>query len=178
MDGCYPGSVRSLVGLLFTERSPFTGTFMERVGRSNITVGEWACEGSSCVRTVSYVGKKAGVVPEHDAIEEQHLKRLPGGECVVNVRTSTPRVPFGNTFVTVVQYSLSDPAAADSGDEQRAQVPRAAAERKGRPGAPAARTRVVVSWDLVWRGRPPVVGGMVRSGARQGLKANFDAFAE
>jgi len=161
LNGTFPGSIPQLVAVLFTDRSPFPSAFNERVGRSNVTVGEWACDGTKCVRTVSYIGEKTALVPEHAATEKQQLRLLPGGECVVSVRTLTPRVPFGDKFVTVLQYqlasSLPDQAPFDStGVEQ---------------------TQVAVSWDLEWRGRPPAVAGMIRSGAGKGLKANFDAFA-
>jgi len=181
LDRTFGASVPHLVGVLFTERSPFTKTFMERVGRSNTTVGEWACDGTTCMRTVSYVGRKTALVPEHEASEEQHMTRLPSGDCVVSVRTSTSRVPFGDQFTIVVQYALSEspmgnPEPPSKSTKKSVRNATKAIDERAVPSEDT--TRLVVSWALEWRRRPPVVGAMVRSGARNGLQANFDAFAD
>jgi len=178
LDRTFGASVPHLVGVLFTERSPFTKTFMERVGRSNATVGEWACDGTTCTRTVSYVGRKTALVPEHEVSEEQHMTRLLSGDCVVSVRTSTPRVPFGDQFTIVVQYALSGSLSDSPSKSPNKSVRNATKATDDRAAPSEDTTRLVVSWALEWRGRPPVVGAMVRSGARNGLQANFDAFAD
>ena len=155
MDCDFKTAERKLFGAL---DSTFVATFMARVGRRHVTVGNWA-KGSprgKLVRDVVYTAKKTALVPSHRAVEYQTLSHPSESTAVIDVVTITPDVPLGDRFHTELRYVLQSL-------ELNEQV---------RP-----KTHLHVSWRIRWRGHPPrMLAAMVSNGARKGIQANFDAY--
>jgi len=147
--------VEELRLLLFGDGSELAGRFSRLVGRSSVQTGRWeAAAGSSgrCwERVTQYQAAKTALVKAHWATESQRLLATHDGY-VVDVRTSTPDVPYGDSFATLLRYQLTS---------------------QGRHSS-----NLVISWDLSWSGRPPMVSSMVTAGAARGIQSHFDALVE
>ncbi|KAK6148308.1 hypothetical protein DH2020_019220 [Rehmannia glutinosa] len=131
------------------------GNLAELQGTTDIQENpwKWESEGVSCLRrVVTYTKAATKLVKAVKATEEQTYIKADGNGFVVLVNVSTPDVPYGNTFKIELQYKI---------------MPGGVLEESA---------RLVVSWTINFS-QNTMMKGMIESGARQGLKENFDQFS-
>eukprot|EP00051_Salpingoeca_urceolata_P011879 m.147676 g.147676 ORF g.147676 m.147676 type:complete len:680 (-) comp17293_c0_seq7:65-2104(-) len=103
-------------------------------------------------RQFTYMIPSSRFVKANKATEEQEYKlKRPGQVYVVNVDTTTPDVPYGSDFKTVVQYMLTSP---DKG-----------------------MTRLLISAEVVFS-KSPMIKGMITKAAKSGMQDTFSLFTK
>lgn len=101
--------VDALHELIFTQHSEFIQAFYQEKKFSEINIGEWAeAEGGSRQRTVTYVMPKTLVLPRGHATQTQTcIVSNPGSMYVIDLITSVPEMPYGESYNTQVRFQLS-----------------------------------------------------------------------
>lgn len=159
LDQTYTALPKDLNLALFAPNSEFQRSLAELQGTTDIQEEPWRWKSEndvSCLRRiVTYTKAATKLVKAVKATEEQSYIKADGNEFAVHVSVSTPGVPYGNTFKVELLYKIM-PGSAPSSEGESA--------------------RLVVSWALNFI-QTTMMKGMIESGARQGLKDNFEQFA-
>ncbi|XP_057804274.1 C2 and GRAM domain-containing protein At5g50170 isoform X2 [Salvia miltiorrhiza] len=159
LDQTYRVSPKDLNSVLFGPNSEFLRNLAEMQGTTDVQEEpwRWRSEGErSCLRRVVVYTKAATkLVKAVKATEEQTYVKVDRNEFAVRVRVSTPDVPYGNTFNVELLYKIM-PGVMSSSERESA--------------------RLVVSWAVTFS-QTTMMKGMIESGARQGLKDNFEQFS-
>jgi len=159
LDVTYPVDARTLRSTLFDDKSSFAKAFSKHTGRSNETHGKWRHKQGCWERDNSYTAARTALVGAHQVLETQWMTIAKHDCCTVDACALTPDVPFGETFVTKVRVCVA-PADLDDADGSGCAV-----------GA-----RLMVSYELAWVDKPPVLKGAILSGARKGMRRSYDQY--
>ncbi|KAF3639337.1 C2 and GRAM domain-containing protein [Capsicum annuum] len=158
LDQTYVVSSKDLNLLLFAPDSQFRKDLAELQGTKDVQEGPWTWKSDEmCVtRVVTYIKAASKLVKAVQATEEQTYTKADGKEFSVFVTVNTPDVPYGSTFKIELLYKIMPAQQEPSGEES---------------------ARLVVSWAINFC-QNTMMKSMIEGGARQGLKENFDQFAE
>lgn len=159
LDQTYTVSPKDLNLALFAPNSELQRSLAELQGTTDIQEEPWRWKSEndiSCLgKIVTYTKAATKLVKAVKATEEQSYIKADGNEFAVHVSVSTPDVPYGNTFKVELLYKIM-PGSASSLEGESAHL--------------------VVSWALNFS-QTTMMKGMIESGARQGLKDNFEQVA-
>ncbi|GAB2269772.1 hypothetical protein Dimus_004694 [Dionaea muscipula] len=158
LDQAYKVSSKDLNALLFSSDSRFRKKLWELQGITDTHETPWIYkpgDRSSLTRVVTYTKPATKLVKAVKVTEEQMYCKAGGGEFAVLLNVKTPDVPYGNAFMVELLYKIMPGNELPSGEES---------------------SRLVVSWDINFC-QSTMMRSMIKGGARQGLKENFDQFA-
>lgn len=150
---------KDLNSFLFGPNSKFMKDLAELQGTTDYQESPWTwkCTDPPCLtRTVSYTKAATKLVKSVKATEEQTYVKADGKRFAVMVRVSTPEVPFGNCFEVVLLYKIMPGPELLSGEES---------------------SHFVISFSVDFL-QSTVMKSMIEGSARQGLKENFESFAD
>ncbi|XP_031261427.1 C2 and GRAM domain-containing protein At5g50170 isoform X1 [Pistacia vera] len=158
LDQVYLVSPSDLNKLLFAPDSQFMRDLAELQGTTDIQEGPWVWKSGdmSCLtRTVSYMNAATKLVKAVKATEQETYIRANGREFAILMNVSTPDVPYGNTFNIELLYKLMPGPELPSGEDS---------------------CRLIISWGINFH-QTTMMRSMIEGGVRQGMKENFDHFA-
>lgn len=158
LDQTYVVAPKDLNMLLFAPGSQFRKDLAELQGTTDVQEGPWTWKSDDmCVtRVVTYVKAASKLVKAVQATEEQTYIKADGKEFVVFVTVNTPDVPYGSTFKIELLYKIMPGQQEPSGEDSAC---------------------LVISWAINFY-QNTMMKSMIEGGARQGLKENFDQFAQ
>lgn len=159
LDQTYESSSNDLNMLLFMPHSQFWRDLAELQGTTDRHEGSWmwkSGEGSSLTREISYLKAATKLVKAVKATEEQTYLKANGSQFAVLVTVNTPDVPYGHCFQIELLYKIIPGSVLSSGNVS---------------------ARLVISWKVKFL-QSTMMRGMIEGGARQGLKDNFEQFAD
>ncbi|CAN6449303.1 unnamed protein product [Victoria cruziana] len=159
LDRQYQTSCQNLNGLLFAPNSQFMKELAELQGTTDLDEGTWRLEFGECVclkRILTYKKAATKLVRAAMVTEVQTYLYADEHSYAVLKSVSTPNVPYGNCFEVSLLYKIFPGEPLRSGKES---------------------SHLVVSYDIIML-RSTVLKGMIEGGARQGLRENYDLFAE
>lgn len=157
VDQLFMISPSDLNTTLFTSDSSFYASLTELQGTTEVQIGPWKfdSEGESVKRVVSYLKAPTKLIKAVKGTEEQTYLKADGEVYAVFASVATPDVPFGSTFKVEVLYCITPGPELPSGEQC---------------------SRLVISWRLNFL-QSTMMKGMIENGARQGLKDNFEQYA-
>lgn len=157
VDQLFMISPSDLNMLLFAPDSSFYASLTELQGTTEVQIGPWKAEneGESVKRVVSYLKAPTKLIKAVKGTEDQSYLKADGKVYAVLASVATPDVPFGSTFKVEVLYCITPGPDLPSGEQC---------------------SRLVVSWRLNFL-QSTMMKGMIENGARQGLKDNFEQYA-
>ncbi|KFK31345.1 hypothetical protein AALP_AA6G100200 [Arabis alpina] len=143
--------------LLFAPDSTLYASFTELQGTTEVQIGPWKLENEaeSVKRVVSYLKAPTKLIKAVKGTEEQSYLKADGESYAIFASVATPDVPFGSTFKVEVLYCITPGPELPSGEQC---------------------SRLVISWRLNFL-QSTMMKGMIENGARQGLKDNFEQYA-
>nr|CAD1836416.1 unnamed protein product [Ananas comosus var. bracteatus] len=159
LEQTYTIEPKDLNSFLFGPNSKFMKDLAELQGTTDYqeTPWTWKCMDPPCLtRAVSYTKAATKLVKAVKATEEQTYIKADGKRFAVMVRVSTPEVPFGNSFEVVLLYKIMPGPELLSGEES---------------------SHFVISFSIDFL-QSTVMKSMIEGSARQGLKENFESFAD
>lgn len=159
LERTYIVDAKDLNSLLFEPNSEFKGKLREIQGITSYVEEPWtiSMDGDSpCVtRTISYT-KKTKLVKFVKTTEEQKYVKADGRNFAILTRVCTPEVPYGDCFEVVLLYKISPGPEIPAGEPT---------------------SKLVVSFNIEFK-QTTVMKGMIESSVRQGLKENFEEYAD
>ncbi|OAY68676.1 C2 and GRAM domain-containing protein, partial [Ananas comosus] len=159
LEQTYTIEPKDLNSFLFGPNSKFMKDLAELQGTTDYqeTPWTWKCMDPPCLTSaVSYTKAATKLVKAVKATEEQTYIKADGKRFAVMVRVSTPEVPFGNSFEVVLLYKIMPGPELLSGEES---------------------SHFVISFSIDFL-QSTVMKSMIEGSARQGLKENFESFAD
>eukprot|EP01136_Pigoraptor_vietnamica_P001601 Opistho-1_new@28455 len=118
MQGAYGASVSGIYDLIFTDHAPVLDELQKDLKYTDIQIQPWTAAGEEFKRNVQYIMPLSASFGPKQALtkEEQSLKWTTDKKCfVVEVKSVTPEVPYGDAFYNTTRYcvtALGDEAAA------------------------------------------------------------------
>lgn len=159
LERTYIVDAKDLNSLLFEPNSEFKGKLREIQGITSYVEEPWtiSMDGDSpCVtRTISYT-KKTKLVKFVKTTEEQKYVKADVRNFAILTRVCTPEVPYGDCFEVVLLYKISPGPEIPAGEPT---------------------SKLVVSFNIEFK-QTTVMKGMIESSVRQGLKENFEEYAD
>lgn len=159
LEKTYIVDAKDLNSLLFEPNSEFKSKLREIQGITSYVEEPWttSMDGDSpCVtRTISYTNKTK-LVKFVKTTEEQKYVKADGRNFAILTRVCTPEVPYGDCFEVVLLYKISPGPEIPAGEPT---------------------SKLVVSFNIEFK-QTTVMKGMIESSVRQGLKENFDGYAD
>jgi hypothetical protein len=177
VDSCVPAGYKRVRRAILGHGSVFLDAFYQSQGFTEVKVGPWQHEGSSTIditdvtwdsaigdpdfngplpgsvsRTIVYIMPKTAMVKANRVEQVWTLSGLSPRSFVLTQRTSTPEVPFGETFVSNTQYLC---------------------ERRG-----ANETWLGLSSEAEFLGKRPFVAGQIEGGVKSGTTDFMEALAD
>ncbi|XP_051134858.1 C2 and GRAM domain-containing protein At1g03370-like [Andrographis paniculata] len=156
LDQLYSLAPHELNSMIFSLDSSFWKSTADAVGSTDLQIGQWRVEssGASIKRVVSYTRAPTRIIKGVKGIEEQTYLKGDGKSFAVLASVDTPDAPYGKTFKAEVLYCITPGPM----------------QLSGQPSA-----RLVVSWRINFL-QSTMMKGMIESGAKQGLKDNFEQY--
>ncbi|XP_078172254.1 C2 and GRAM domain-containing protein At5g50170-like isoform X1 [Carex rostrata] len=159
LEKTYIVDAKDLNSLLFESNLEFKSKLREIQGITSYVEEPWtiSMDGDSpCVtRTISYT-KKTKFVKFVKTTEEQKYVKADGRNFAILTRVCTPEVPYGDCFEVVLLYKISPGPEIPAGEPT---------------------SKLVVSFNIEFK-QTTVMKGMIESSVRQGLKENFEEYAD
>ncbi|XP_010542178.1 PREDICTED: C2 and GRAM domain-containing protein At1g03370 [Tarenaya hassleriana] len=157
LDQLYMIAPSDLNALIFSLDSNFYTSFTESQGTTEVHIGPWKFEneGESLKRIVTYLKAPTKLIKAVRGTEDQTYLKADGKVYAVLASVSTPDVPYGSTFKVELLYCITPGPELPAGDQC---------------------SRLVVSWRMNFL-QSTMMRGMIENGARQGLKDNFEQYA-
>ncbi|XP_049932542.1 C2 and GRAM domain-containing protein At1g03370-like [Nymphaea colorata] len=159
LDKQYLTSCENLNALLFAPNSQLMKELTELQGTTNLDEGAWRLEFGENVclkRTVTFTKAATKLVRAVKVTEVQTYLCAGENSYAVLKRVSAPDVPYGNCFDVSLLYKIFPGEPLHSGKES---------------------SHLVISYNINIL-RSTVLKGMIEGGVRQGLRENYDQFAE
>ncbi|XP_010245025.1 PREDICTED: C2 and GRAM domain-containing protein At1g03370-like [Nelumbo nucifera] len=157
LDQSYVVSPSDLNFLLFSPDSDFLKSLAELQGTTELQQGAWRFENGTdkLKRVVTYVKAATKLIKAVKATEEQVYLKADEKVFAVLSSVSTPDVMCGSTFKTELLFCITP--GPELPDEEQS-------------------SRLVISWRMNFL-QNTMMKGMIEGGARQGLKDNYEQFA-
>ena len=106
-----PVPLARLYCALFGQDPALWTKFFRAVDYTGVACGGWAREDGVGVRELQYVVPLKGLGPKSAETHERQVRRVVGpAGCVVRAEARTPKVPYGESFFTQVQFKLTPTA--------------------------------------------------------------------
>ncbi|XP_043688977.1 C2 and GRAM domain-containing protein At1g03370 [Telopea speciosissima] len=158
LDQSYVIAPLDLNSLLFSPDSNFMKSLAEFQGTTELQEGPWKFENGSdnLKRSVTYIKAATKLIKAVKAYEEQMYLKANGKVFAVSVSVSTPDVMYGSTFKIELLFCITPGPELSSGEQT---------------------SRLVISWRMNFL-QSTMMKGMIENGARQGLKDNYEQFAD
>lgn len=160
LEKIYIVDAKDLNALLFEPNSEFTSNLREFQGITGYVAEPWTVSmygDSPCViRTINYTKNSTKFVKSVKTTEEQKYVKADGTSFAILTRVCTPEVPFGDCFEVVLLYKITPSPEIPSGEPT---------------------SRLVVSYNLEFK-QTTVMKGMIEGSVCQGLKENFEGYAD
>ncbi|CAN6228529.1 unnamed protein product [Urochloa humidicola] len=150
---------KELNHLLFRPDSQFFKDLRELQGTMDYEEQPWTWKNKdppSLTRTCQYTKGASKFMKAVKTSEEQTYLKADGKNFVVMARVRTPEVPFGNCFAVVLLYKIIHSTGLSGGEET---------------------THLSVSYNVEFL-QSTMMKSMIEGSVRDGLKENFEGFAE
>ncbi|KAL6650901.1 hypothetical protein ACP70R_009826 [Stipagrostis hirtigluma subsp. patula] len=150
---------KDLNHLLFGPGSQFFKDLREVQGTMDYEEQQWTWKSKDppCLtRTCQYTKGATKFMKAVKTSEEQTYLKADGKNFVIMTRVRTPEVPFGNCFAVVLLYKIIHSTGLSSGEES---------------------THLTVSYNVEFL-QSTMMRSMIEGSVRDGLKENFESFAE
>nr|CAB3487380.1 unnamed protein product [Digitaria exilis] len=150
---------KELNHLLFTPDSQFFKELRELQGTIDYEEQPWTWKSKdppSLTRTCQYTKGASKFMKAVKTSEEQTYLKADGKNFVVMTRVRTPEVPFGNCFAVVLLYKIIHSTVLSGGEES---------------------AHLTVSYNVEFL-QSTMMRSMIEGSVRDGLKENFEGFAE
>nr|CAB3484854.1 unnamed protein product [Digitaria exilis] len=150
---------KELNHLLFTPDSQFFKELRELQGTIDYEEQPWTWKSKdppSLTRTCHYTKGASKFMKAVKTSEEQTYLKADGKNFVVMTRVRTPEVPFGNCFAVVLLYKIIHSTVLSGGEES---------------------AHLTVSYNVEFL-QSTMMRSMIEGSVRDGLKENFEGFAE
>ncbi|CAN6249052.1 unnamed protein product [Urochloa humidicola] len=150
---------KELNHLLFRPDSQFFKDLRELQGTMDYEEQPWTWKNKdppSLTRTCQYTKGASKFMKAVKTSEEQTYLKADGKNFVVMARVRTPEVPFGNCFAVVLLYKIIHSTSLSGGEET---------------------THLSVSYNVEFL-QSTMMKSMIEGSVRDGLKENFEGFAE
>jgi len=145
--------------LLFRPDSQFFKELRELQGTTDYEEQPWTWKSKdppSLTRTCQYTKGASKFMKAVKTSEEQTYLKADGKNFVVMARVRTPEVPFGNCFAVVLLYKIIHSTGLSGGEES---------------------AHLTVSYNVEFL-QSTMMRSMIEGSVRDGLKENFEGFAE
>ncbi|XP_039773220.1 C2 and GRAM domain-containing protein At5g50170-like [Panicum virgatum] len=145
--------------LLFRSDSQFFKELRELQGTTDYEEQPWTWKSKdppSLTRTCQYTKGASKFMKAVKTSEEQAYLKVDGKNFVVRARVRTPEVPFGNCFAVVLLYKIIHSTGLSGGEES---------------------AHLTVSYNVEFL-QSTMMRSMIEGSVRDGLKENFEGFAE
>nr|XP_034604745.1 C2 and GRAM domain-containing protein At5g50170-like [Setaria viridis] len=150
---------KELNHLLFRPDSQFFKELRELQGTIDYEEQPWTWKSKdppSLTRTCQYTKGASKFMKAVKTSEEQTYHKADGKNFVVMARVRTPEVPFGNCFAVVLLYKIIHSTGLSGGEES---------------------AHLTVSYNVEFL-QSTMIKSMIEGSVRDGLKENFEGFAE
>jgi hypothetical protein len=150
---------KELNHLLFRPDSQFLKDLRELQGTMDYEEQPWtwkSMDPPSLTRTCHYTKGASKFMKAVKTSEEQTYLKADGKNFVIMTRVRTPEVPFGNCFAVVLLYKIIHSTGLSGGEES---------------------THLTVSYNVEFL-QSTMMRSMIEGSVRDGLKENFEGFAE
>ncbi|KAL3850970.1 hypothetical protein ACJIZ3_012852 [Penstemon smallii] len=156
LDQLYAIAPPELNSMLFSPDSTFLKSLSDIQASTDLQIGPWKFDesGESLKRVVTYIKAASKMIKALKATEEHTYLKIDGKSFVVLSTVSTPDAPYGKTFKVEILYCITPGPEQPSGEQS---------------------SQLVVSWRLNFS-QSTMMKGMIESGARQGIKENFEQY--
>ena len=157
IDQMYVIAPKDLNTLLFSPDSDFLKSLADFQGTTELQVGPWKFENESrsLKRSLAYIKAPTRLVRALKAFEEQTYVNADGKNFAVLANISTPDAPYGSTFKVEILFVITPGHEMPSGEQC---------------------SHLVISWRMNFL-QSTMMKSMIENGARQGMKDNYDQFA-
>jgi len=150
---------KELNHLLFRPDSQFLKDLRELQGTMDYEEQPWtwkSMDPPSLTRTCQYTKGASKFMKAVKTSEEQTYLKADGKNFVIMTRVRTPEVPFGNCFAVVLLYKIIHSTGLSGGEES---------------------AHLTVSYNVEFL-QSTMMRSMIEGSVRDGLKENFEGFAE
>ncbi|KAI9123988.1 hypothetical protein K1719_005288 [Acacia pycnantha] len=157
IDQLYVIAPEELNTLIFSPDSDFLKSLADFQGTTEHQVGPWKLENEakSLKRSLTYIKAPSRLIKAVKAFEEQTYIKADGKNFAVLASANTPDVPYGSTFRVEILYVITPGEEMTSGEQC---------------------SHLVISWRMNFL-QSTMMKSMIENGARQGVKDNYDQFA-
>ncbi|XP_028754994.1 C2 and GRAM domain-containing protein At1g03370 isoform X2 [Neltuma alba] len=158
IDQLYVIAPEDLNTLIFSPDSDFLKTLADFQGTTELQVGPWKFEneGKSLKRSLTYIKAPTRLIKAVKAFEDQTYIKADGKNFAVLASVSTPDVTYGSTFRVELLFVITPGHELPSGEQC---------------------SHLVISWRMNFL-QSTMMKSMIENGARQGVKDNYDQFAD
>uniref|UniRef100_A0A0D9ZM45 C2 domain-containing protein n=1 Tax=Oryza glumipatula TaxID=40148 RepID=A0A0D9ZM45_9ORYZ len=158
-DHTYLVDSKNLNSLVFGPDSQFSKELRELQGTTDYEEQPWTWNNNnppSLTRTCQYTKGATKFMKAVKTIEEQTYLKADGKSYVIMTRVRTPEVPFGNCFEVVMLYKIIHYPESSSGEGM---------------------SHLTVSYNVEFL-QSTMMKSMIEGSVRDGLKENFESYAE
>ncbi|CAM0904185.1 unnamed protein product [Alopecurus aequalis] len=155
----YLVEAKDLNSLIFGPDSQFSKDLRELQETTDYEEQPWTWKSQdppSLTRTCRYTKGGTKLMKDIKTIEEQTYLKADGKNFAIMTCVRTPEVPFGNCFEVVLLYKITQCPELSSGEES---------------------TQLTVSYNVEFI-QSTLMKSMIEGGVKDGLKENFESFAE